>query len=241
MSQKKFKPLYLIITVLIAITAVVFFPSPNTEVRALDPTTYTATFVYGDQILDTRIVTAGGNLKESDLPIASKLPQLGENDMFLWRYSYEITPETLTTINYSLTDGDPSTDNVLISNINSNVTLYLIIQKDPTKQHKVTFKFPDGTQTTMTVYHGEDCEDPDYPLGFCEKVVYSASLKNVKEDMTIEVTVDQTMKYIFLIGCATALLASIVVIVIVILKVVNAPENDDDEDKITEETDTKKK
>lgn len=237
MSQKIFKPLYLIITVLIAITAVVFFPSPNAEVRAEDPTTYTVTFVYSNQTLKTMTVPAGGNLKESDLP-SSQLPQLGENDMFVWFYT---NGSTLETIKYSLIDGNQSTDNVLISNINSNLTLYPEVYKDPSKQHKVTFKFPDGTQTTMTVYHGEDCEDPDYPLGFCERVVYSASLKNIKEDMTIEVTIDQTMKYIFLIGCATALLASIVVIVIVILKVVNAPENDDDEDETIEEKDTEKK
>ena len=226
MTQVKHKLRFLIASLLLAIIAVVFLPATSHNVFAdTEPVKHTVTFTYNGQTLRTRQVEDGGNIKKSDFPL-SELPEIGENDMWVWMYT---SGENLISISYSAFNGED--DRVLVSNITQDINLYPTVFKNPDKTHKVIFRLPDKTEVILTVYNGEDCPEPDIPLGFCERASYSSSLKNIREDMTIDVTIDRTMKYIFLIGCGTALLASIVVIVVVILKVVNAPEDDDDENE----------
>jgi len=226
MTHSKHKFRFLIATLLVAIIAVVFLPAANHSVFAdPDPVTHTVTFSYNGTTLKTMTVEDGGSLKKSDFPM-SELPEIGENDMYVWMYT---SGTTLISISYSAFNSEE--DRVVVSNITQDINLYPSVFKNPDKTHKVTFRLPDDTEVVLTVYNGEDCPEPDIPLGFCERASYSSSLKNIREDMTIDVTIDRTMKYIFLIGCGTALLASIVVIVVVILKVVNAPEDDDDENE----------
>lgn len=223
MSLKKSRLIMLIFSLVFAIGTIAFFPSTKESVSA-DETTYTITFAYDNQVLTTKEVNHGDNLTKADFPL-SQLPVISENEMFVW---FCVKGDEQTSINYDLFNGDD--DTIIVENINSNLTLYPLIFRDPSKAHEVTFKLPDGNSITIKVLDGDDCQEPDVPLGFCERVSYSKSLKNIREDMTVEVTIDKTMKYVFLIGCATALLTSIVVIVVVILKVVNAPEGDDEDD-----------
>lgn len=230
-TKKTNVSLLLITTMVLSILAIMFFPSVKNPVFA-DTTTRTITFTYNGETIKTITLEDGESLKEKDFPI-DKLPTLNENDMYIWSYT---TGETFNTIKYGLFTGDP--EGIILPNVTSDITLSPKAVKNPSKTHEVVFMLPDGSSITMLVYNGEDCQEPDVPLGFCERVNYSASLKNIRENMTIKVTIDRTMKYIFLIGCGTALLASIVVIVIVILKVVNAPDDDDDEDMLVTETAT---
>lgn len=230
-TKKSSVSLLLITTMMLSILAIMFLPSAKNNVFA-DPTTHTIEFAYNGETIKTLTIEDGASLKESDFPI-DLLPTLDENDMYIWSYT---TGETFNTIKYGLFTGNP--DGIIISNITSDMVLSPKVVKNPSKTHEVVFILPDGSSITMLVYNGEDCQEPDVPLGFCERVNYSASLKNIRENMTIKVTIDHTMKYIFLIGCGTALLASIVVIVIVILKVVNAPDDDDEDETPVSETPT---
>lgn len=203
---------------------VAFFPHTTNTVSA-DDGKHTITFKYNNQVIATKEVNHGDNLTKADFPL-SQLPTISENEMYVW---FCVKNDTISSaIKYDLFDGDENT--VIYENVDSDLIFYPTAFKDPSKAHTVVFKLPDGTETSMEVLNGDDCPEPDVPLGFCERVSYSKSLKNIREDMTIEVTIDKTMKYVFLIGCATALLTSIVVIVVVILKVVNAPEDDDEDD-----------
>lgn len=209
-----------IASVMLMITAV-FFVVPNSTVFA-DETKHKITFAkQGATVLQVDI-EHGSALAESDIP-SSMLPEIGENELVYFMYTIG-SSGTLLSKKYT---GNPAT--IIIENVTDDIYIYAQTFKDPAKQHKVVFNLPDGSQTTLTVYNGEDCPAPDYKLGFCERAKYSASLKNVREDMTVDVTVDKTLKYVFVIGCGTILLAGIVVIVVIILKLVNTPEDDDDE------------
>ena len=228
MTKSKRSIFAILITSVMLMIAVALFYVPVNKVYA-DPTTYTITYSKQGVTILTTSIEQGSNLTEADIPL-EMLPEIGENEMIYFMYTMG---EDGTLLSAKRTGND---SNVIISNIQGNVFIYAQVFKDPSKQHKVTFNFPDGSQTTMTVYNGEDCPAPDYKLGFCERAKYSASLKNIREDMTIDVTVDKSLKYVFMIGCGTVLLAGIVVIVVIILKLVNTPEDDDDSD-ITEPLD----
>lgn len=226
MTKSKHSIFAILITAVMLMIAVAFFYAPLNKVYA-DPVSYTITYSKQGVTVLTSTIEQGSNLTEADIPVEI-LPEIGENEMIYFMYTIG-TDGTLLSAKRTGNDS-----NVIISNIQGDVFIYAQVFKDPSKQHKVIFNFPDGSQTTMTVYNGEDCPEPDYKLGFCERAKYSASLKNIREDMTIDVTVDKTLKYVFMIGCGTVLLAGIVVIVVIILKLVNTPEDDDDDSDVAE-------
>ena len=82
---------------------------------------------------------------------------------------------------------------------------------------------------TKTVVNGGTVDEPIVDLGFCQRVKYDKSLANVTDDMIINVTIDNTYKYVFMGGCLAALVGSIVVIVIIIFKTLNIEDDDEDD------------
>ena len=60
----------------------------------------------------------------------------------------------------------------------------------PGDTYIVTFVFPDGTTEDVGVLHGDNIAlPPKVPVSFGQLVVYSKSLKNITESMTVEISV----------------------------------------------------
>lgn len=201
-----------------------FFASDYEKVSA--DTTYTITFKYNDTTIKEMTVEAGGYILERDLP----RPEDGgfvvpNNEYYRWFYSLN---NGQTFIRIAPT-GDGSSH--AIENINCDVVLWVKFFPSTSNYHKVTFILPDSTKVIKTVENGGTVDEPIYDLGFCEKLKFDKELTNIKEDMTINVSIDNTYKYIFVGGCLAMLVGSLVVIVVIIFKSLSIEDDDDDEEE----------
>jgi len=122
----------------------------------------------------------------------------------------------------------------VLENITSDIVFWAIKQ-DISKKHEVTFIMPDSTVVTKFVSDGETVDEPIYDLGFCERIKYDKSLENIREDMTINVTIDNTFKYVFMAGCFALLVTSLVVIVVIVFKSFKDTDEDDEYDDLEDE------
>lgn len=199
--------------------------APKSQVANAE-TTYTITFKKGDEVIKTMTVGADGFITEGDLPTTAThpdyLPEL-TNEYYRWFYSAN-NGQTLIRV---ASTGDPTAH--AIENINSDIILWIKQFPNPNSYHKVTFILPDSTKVTKTVVNGGTVDEPIVDLGFCQRVKYDKSLANVTDDMIINVTIDNTYKYVFMGGCLAALVGSIVVIVIIIFKTLNIEDDDEDD------------
>lgn len=189
---------------------------------------YTVTFKNGEEVIKTMSIESGGSILEGDLPNPANGDfEVPENEYYRWFYSLN-NGQTFIRISPS---GDATTQ--VIKNINCDVILWVKFFPNMSDYHKVTFLLPDSTKVIKTVENGGTVDEPLYDLGFCERLKFDKSLTNIKEDMTITVTIDNTYKYIFLAGCLAMLIGSLVVIVVIIFKSLRI-EDDEDEDEISE-------
>ena len=201
-----------------------FFASDYKKVDA--DATYTVTFMYGDETIKTMTVEAGGSILEGDLPNPTNGGfTVPENEYYRWFYSLN---NGQTFIRIAPT-GDATTE--AIQNINCDVILWVKFFPSTSNYHKVTFILPDSTKVIKTVENGGTVDEPIYDLGFCEKLKFDKSLTNIQEDMTINVSIDNTYKYIFVAGCLAMLVGSLVVIVVIIFKSLSIEEDDDEDDE----------
>lgn len=193
---------------------------------------YTVTFKNGDGVIKQMTVSEGGCVKESDLPThtthASTMPTVGDNEYYKWFYSAN-GGQTLFRI--TITN---NADNEVIKNIKSDVIVWIKVFADTSDYHEVTFLMPDSTKVTKRVPDGGTVDEPLMELGFCERAKYDKSLENITSDTVITVTIDNTYKYIFVVGCLTALVTSLVVIVVIVFRMLRVPDDDDD-DELTDE------
>ena len=201
----------------------VFFAN---NVAYADTNEYTVTFKNGEQVVDTITIAEGGVITEGDLPTSlthpTLLPELPSNKYYKWYYS-------TNDINYfglNLT-GDSTKE--ILTNVNSDVIFRIRIITKASNLHDVTFNLPNGAKVTTKVAHGENADEPIVDLGFCEKVKYDKSLLAIREDTTINVTIDYTYKYIFIFGCLGILIVSLVVIVVIVFRVLRVPDDEDEE------------
>ena len=220
--------LFSIFSVMLALVmSVGVFATP--EYTYADTNTYTITFKCsgGDnanaEIIKTVTVNEGESLLLSDLPKEGEpgLPKI-ENNRYIWFYVVDGKLIRATI---------PAEENgAVIENVTSNI-MFWAIKYDTSQKHTVTFIMPDSTVVTKTVSDGETVDEPMYDLGFCERVKYDKSLENIKEDMTINVTIDNTLKYIFMAGCFALLVTSLAVIVIVVFKSLDSDDDEEDEER----------
>ncbi len=233
MTKSRQKHLILAIFMLvISIFTAVFFADASTKVYADETsTTYSIKFIINGEVVSELNKAAGEKLTEADFPMNStKLPVAGENDVFVWRCNYiKDGEQNQKVIRFTAFTGDVTHE---IFEVTGNATFQFFAYKNKEKAHTVVFILPDGSEVEQTVYNGEDCIEPSIKLGLFEKLKYSEKITNVKESMTVNVSIDKTGKYIFMIVCGVTLLAGIVVIAIVVLKMINAPEVGDDEEEL---------
>lgn len=195
---------------------------------------HTVTFMNGDVMIKEMTVSDGESVKESDLPThtthASTMPTVGDNEYYKWFYSADGGQRLYRiTITNDL-------DNEVIKNIKSDIIVWIKVFADTSGYHEVTFLMPDSTKVTKKVPDGGTVDEPLLELGFCERAKYDKSLENITSDTVITVTIDNTYKYIFVVGCLTALVTSLVVIVVIVFRMLRVPDDDDDEldDELTE-------
>lgn len=225
-KKSLFKSLILCI-MLTLVSSVGGFFAPQSGAHA--DTTHTITFKHGEEVIKTMSVDEGGYILEGDLPSpATGAFDVPENEYYRWFYSLN-NGQTFIRISPS---GDASTQ--VIKNINCDVVLWVKFFPNMSDYHKVTFLLPDSTKVIKTVENGGTVDEPLYDLGFCERLKFDKALTNIKEDMTITVTIDNTYKYIFLAGCLSMLIASLVVIVVIIFKSLRV-EDDEDEDEVSDQ------
>lgn len=220
------KPIILCVMLTLLFSVCSLFVCDFGVVKADNPS-YSVTFKKGDTILKSMSVEEGGYITEGDLPNQqthpNELPPL-KNEYYRWFYSLN-NGQTFIRITES---GDSAAQ--VIKNINCDVILWVREFPNTSSYHKVTFVLPDATKVTKTVEDGGTVDEPIVDLGFCERAKYDKSLANIQEDMTINVSIDSTYKYIFVAGCLTALITSIVVIVVIIFKTLKVPDDDDDDE-----------
>jgi len=222
---RKFSLIACFVALLTLILGVGVFAEPNETVLAETPT-YTVTFKKGGigdtpaELIKTITVEEGESLKESDLP-TDMLPAL-TNAKYIWFYS----PNGGEKLYKAAITGEGS--HVLIQNVSSNIVFWAVVQ-DTSERHKVTFIMPDSTVITKTVADGGTVDGPIPDLGFCERVKYDKSLENIHDDMTVNVSIDNTLKFVFMAGCGALLITSIVVIVVIIFKTLRLPDDDDED------------
>lgn len=239
---RKFSLIICFVALLTLILGVGVFNDPQSTAFA-DTQTYTVTFKKGGlgntpaENIGSITVNEGESILESDLP-TNELPAL-VNAKYIWFYS----PNGGGTLHKASITGDES--HVVIENVSSNIVFWAVVQ-DTSERHKVTFIMPDSTIVTKTVADGGTVDGPVPELGFCQRVKYDKSLENIHDDMTVTVTIDNTLKYVFMAGCIALLVASIVVIVVIIFKTLNLPDDDEEDGlvvakeasiKVSEETD----
>ncbi len=204
------------------VTGVGGFFVPQAEAKA--DATYSVIFKKGDEVIKTMTVDAGCSILESDLPNPANGDfEVPENEYYRWFYSLN-NGQTFIRITPS---GEGTTE--VIKNINCDVMLWVKFFPNMSDYHKVTFLLPDSTKVIKTVQNGGTVDEPLYDLGFCERLRFDKSLSNIQEDMTINVTIDNTYKYIFLAGCLAMLIGSLVVIVVIIFKSLRIEDDDEDE------------
>lgn len=193
-----------------------------------DATTHTITFKLSGEnneeakVIKTITLNNGDNLILSDLPKAGDegLPKI-DNISYIWFYVVDgrLTKATI-----------PSTESgVVIENVAEDITFWAIKQ-DNSEKHTVTFIMPDSTVVTKTVGDGLDVDEPIFDLGFCQRLKFDKSLENIKEDTIITVTIDNTLKYVFMVICGVLIFASLVVVVYIAFKMLKTPEDDEPED-----------
>ena len=230
--MKNFTKLKLItafVMLLTLILGVSVFAEPEKFAVAESPT-YTVTFKRSGEnnsnaeIIKSITVNSGDSLLLKDIPKEGDegLPII-ENNKYIWFYVVDGKLIKATIPN------DPNS--AVIQNINSDIVFWAIKQ-DTSKKHTITFIMPDSTIVTKTVSDGETVDEPMVELGFCERAKYDKSLKNIKESMTINVSIDNTLKYVFMAGCGALLVASLTVIVLVIFKTLKMPDDDWDDDLV---------
>jgi len=88
---------------------------------------------------------------------------------------------------------------------------------------------PDETIVTKTVVDGGTVDAPIPELGFCQRVKYDKPLANVTGDMTVNVKIDNTLKYIFISVSFALLITSLVVIVVIVFRVLRIPDDEEDD------------
>lgn len=189
-----------------------------------DTNKYTITFKCSGEnnssaeTIKTITIDAGDNILLSDLPKEGDpgLPKI-ENNKYIWFYVVggKLIKATIPE----------QQSGIVIKDVSSDIVFWAIKQ-DTSKKHTITFIMPDSTIVTKTVSDGGTVDEPMFELGFCERVKYDKSLENVKEDMTINVSIDNTLKYIFMAGCCALLVTSLTVIVLVVFKTLKEPEDD---------------
>lgn len=220
---KKHNLIMVFVLMLALVIGVSVFSVPEKKAFADSPATYTVTFKKSgkeaDSVLSTITVNAGGSVLESQLPL-DKLPQL-DNGTYIWFYSAD--NNSLTKLSVT-----GNADNEILTNISSDITIWAIA-KDTSERHKVTFIMPDTTIVTKTVVDGGTVDAPIPDLGFCQRAKYDKSLKNIKSDMTVNVSIDNTLKYIFVAISFALLITSLVVIVTIVFKALRVPDDDDED------------
>jgi hypothetical protein len=184
------------------------------------------TFKNGENVIKTIDIIENGIITEGDLPTTAThpelMPELPSNKYYKWYYS-------TNDINYFALTLTGDRDSEILTDINSNVIFRLRVITKTSNYHDVTFILPTGAKVTTKVAHGEDAENPIVDLGFCERAKYDKSLLAIREDTTINITIDYTYKYIFIGGCLTILIVSLVVIVVIVFKVLRVPDDEDEE------------
>lgn len=225
-KSKVFKLIIMIFLLTLVTSVGGFFVTPKTEAKA--DTNYTITFKNGDEVVKTLVKASGSDIVEGDLP-TNQLPSLTK-EYYKWFYSTN-NGQTLFRVTEK---GDE--DNIIFQNVNSDIIFWVKTFPLPSSYCKVTFVLPDTTRVTKTVEKGGTVDEPTVDLGFCERVKYDKSLENINEDMTINVSIDNTYKYIFMVGCLTALITSLIVIVVVVFKALKVEDDDDEDDVEFEES-----
>ena len=233
-SKKRFS-ITLFATLMLLIGVLIFpFKSDTEKVKAETPTTVAVVFMYNSEQVKSITLPYGESLTEATFPT---LPELEEGYVYTYLFTLENcdNPADNKTYLYVQT-GNPTA--VLVSSLKENVTIAVSNRIDKSKLCTVTFVMPDKSLVTRQVLKGTALKDaPEPELGFLERAKYSVSLKNINSDLRVEVTIDNTLKYVFIAGCGAALLASLVVITIVIVKFVGKGNDDeeDDNEKIEEQ------
>jgi len=226
-----FKFFSIFAVVLALVFSVGVFAAPG-EAYA-DNNTYTITFKCSGAdnsnaaVIKSVVVDEGDSLLLSDMPKEGDegLPRI-ENNKYIWFYVVDGKLIRATI---------PAEETgVVLENITSDIVFWAIKQ-DISKKHEVTFIMPDSTVVTKFVSDGETVDEPIYDLGFCERIKYDKSLENIREDMTINVTIDNTFKYVFMAGCFALLVTSLVVIVVIVFKSFKDTDEDDEYDDLEDE------
>lgn len=232
-KTKKLNLITCFVAILTLLLGVGFFLAPEKTALA-ENTTYTVVFKKGGsgdssaEVIEAATLTLneGEAVLERDINFATEhLPQV-ENGRYIWFYSID---NGKTLVKATIT-GDGNRE--VVKNVKNNIMFWAYFQ-DTSDRHKVTFIMPDQTVITKTVADGDTVDAPIPELGFCERVKYDKSLDNIKEDMTVTVTIDNTLKFVFMAGCGALLVTSIVVIVVIIFRALKLPD-DDDEDGLVE-------
>lgn len=228
-----FKLLSIFVVMLALTVSASVFAAPQKTYA--ENTTYTITFKCSGNdnenaaVIKTVVVNEGESLLLSDLPKEGDagLPVI-ENNRYIWFYVVDggLIKATIPA----------EETGAVLENITSDIVFWAIKQ-DTSQKHSVTFIMPDSTTVTKMVSHGDTVDEPMYELGFCERVRYDKSLENITEDMTITVTIDNTLKYVFMAGCCALLVTSLVVIVLIVFRSLKDPEDDEWEDELTPVTD----